>query len=204
MEADERSVKIVVETVLHDDWSYKGGGKESLCEKRIGRKSSFNTLIETYKKQSIVLSQSIILSSKNVKEIGINLLKHKRKRNVWSVVVQPLSHTWLFATPWTTARHASLSFTIFQSLLKFMSIKSVMPFNHLILCRPLLLPSIFPSIRVFFNESALCIRRPKYWSFNFSVNPANEYSGLTYFRIDWFDLLAVQGTLKPQMPSMCY
>ena len=89
----------------------------------------------------------------------------------------------------------TLSFTISQSLLKLMSIKSVMPSNHLILCRPLLfLPSIFPSIRVFSNESALRIRWPKYWSFSFSISPSNEYSGLISFRIDWFDLLAVQGT----------
>ena len=97
---------------------------------------------------------------------------------------------------WTAARQASLSFTISQSLLKLMSIESVMPSNHLILCRLLLLPSIFPSIRVFSNESALCISQPKYWSFNFSISPSNEYSGLISFRIDWFYLLAVQGTFK--------
>ena len=111
--------------------------------------------------------------------------------------VQLLSCVWLFATPWTAASQASLSFTISLSLLKLMSIESVMPSNHLILCRPLLLPpSIFPSIRVFSNESVLCIRWPKYWSFSFSISPSNEYSGLISFRIDWFDLLAVQGTLK--------
>ena len=98
--------------------------------------------------------------------------------------------------PWTAAHQASLSFTISQSLFKLMSIESVMPFNHLILCRPLLLPSIFPSIRVFSNESALCILWLKYWSFSFSISPSNEYSGLISFRIDWFDFLAVQGTLK--------
>ena len=98
-------------------------------------------------------------------------------------------------TPWTAARQASLSFIISRSLLKLMSIESMMPSNHLILCRPLLLlPSIFPSIRVFSNELALYIRWPKYWSF--SISPSNEYSGLMSFRIDWFDLLAVQGTLK--------
>ena len=103
----------------------------------------------------------------------------------------------LTATPWTAARQASVSFTISQSLLKFMSTKSVMPSNHLILCHPLLLlPSIFPSIRVISNESALHIGWPKYWSFNFSINPSHEYSGLISFRIDWFDLLAVQGTHK--------
>jgi len=111
--------------------------------------------------------------------------------------VQLLSCVLLFATPWTAACQASLSFTISQSLLKLMSIESVIPSNHLILCCPFLLPlSIFPSIRVFSNESALCIRFPKYWSFSFSISPSNEYSGLIYFRIDWFDLLAVQGTLK--------
>ena len=100
-------------------------------------------------------------------------------------------------TPWTIADQASLSITNSQSLLKFMSIESVMPSNHLILSHPLLLlPSIFPSIRVFSNESVVHIRWPKYWSFSFSISPSNEYSGLTFFRIDWFDLLAVQETLK--------
>ena len=108
-----------------------------------------------------------------------------------------LSHVQLFATPWTAAPQASVSFTISQSLLKLMSIESVMPSNHLILCCPLLLlPSVFPSIRVFSNESALRIKCPKYWSFNFSISPSNEYSGLVSFRMDWFDLLAVQGTLN--------
>ena len=98
---------------------------------------------------------------------------------------------------WTAGHWASLSITNSQSLLKLMSIKSVMPSSHLILCHPLLLlPSIFPSIGVFSNESVLCIRWPKYWSFSFSISPANEYSGLISFRIDWFDLFAVQGTLK--------
>ena len=113
------------------------------------------------------------------------------------VAVQLLSCVWLFVTPWTAARQASLSFTISQSLLKLMSIELVMPSNHLILCCPrLLLPSIFPSIRVFSNEPALRVRWPKYWSFNFSISPFHEYSGLISFRMDWFDLLAVQGTLK--------
>ena len=107
--------------------------------------------------------------------------------------VQLLSHVHLFATPWTAAHQASLSFTIFRSLLKLMSIKPVMPSNHLI--HPLLLlPSIFPSIRVFSNDSILHIRWSKYWSF--SISPSNEYSGLSSFTVDWFDLLAVQGTLK--------
>ena len=103
----------------------------------------------------------------------------------------------LFATPWTTARQASLSITNFQSLLKLMSTESVMPSNHLVLCHPLLLlPSIFPSIRVFSNESALCVRWLKYWNFNFSISPSNEHPGLISFRMDWLDVLAVQGTLK--------
>ena len=103
----------------------------------------------------------------------------------------------LFVTPWTTACQGSLYITNYQSLLKLMSIESVMPSNHLILCYPLLLPpSVFPSIRVFSNKSVLCIRCSKYWSFSFSISPSNEYSGLSSFRMDWFDLLAVQGTLK--------
>ena len=111
--------------------------------------------------------------------------------------LQLLSHVRLFATPWTAARQTSLSITNSQSLLKLMSIESVMPSNHFILCHPfLLLPSIFPSIRVFSNESALRIRWPKYWSFSFSISPSNEHSGLTFFRMDWLDLLAAQGTLK--------
>ena len=111
--------------------------------------------------------------------------------------VQLLSCVQLFATPWTAARQASLPISNSQSLLKLMSIESVMLSNHLILCHPLLLlPSIFPSIRVFSNESALCIRWPKYWSFRFNISPSNEYSGLISFRMGWFDLLAVQGTLK--------
>ena len=101
------------------------------------------------------------------------------------------------ATPWTAACQASLSITNSQSLLKLMSIELAMPPNHLILCHPLLLlPSICPSIRVFSNESVLHIRWPKYWSFSFSIRPSNEYSGLIFFRMDWLDLLAVQGTLK--------
>ena len=107
------------------------------------------------------------------------------------------SQVQIFGTPWTAACQASLSITCSQSLLKLMSIESVMPSNHLILCCSLLLsPSILPSIRVFSNESVLHIRRPKYWSFSSSISPSNEYSGLISFRIDWFDLLAVQGTLK--------
>ena len=113
------------------------------------------------------------------------------------VAFESLHRVQLFATPQTAARQVSLSFTISWNLLKLISIESVMPSNHLILCRPLLLlPSIFPSIRVFSNESPLHIRWPKYWSFSFSISPSNEYSGLISFRMDWLDFLAVQGTLK--------
>ena len=110
--------------------------------------------------------------------------------------VQSLSRVRLFATPWTAAHQASLCITSSRSLLKLMSIESVMSSNHFILCHPLLPPSIFPSIRVFSNESVLPIRWPKYWSFSFNISPSNEHSGLISFRIDWLDLLAVQGTLK--------
>ena len=111
--------------------------------------------------------------------------------------VQSLSHIQLIATPWTAACQASLPITSSSSLLKLISIESMMPSNHPILCHPLLLlPSVFPSIRVFSNESALRIRWPKYWSFSFSISPSNEYLGLISFRMDWLDLLAVQGTLK--------
>jgi len=111
--------------------------------------------------------------------------------------MQSLSHVQLFAIPWTATRQASLSITNTRSLIKLIPIESIMPPNYLILCHPLLLPpSIFPSIRVFSNESVLHIRWPKYWSFSFSISPSNEYSGLISFRINWLDLLAVQGTLK--------
>ena len=115
-----------------------------------------------------------------------------------TAVVQSLSHVQLYATPWTAAQQDSLSFNISQSVLKLMSIESVTPSNHLILCHHplLLLPSVFPSIRVFSNESTLRIRWLKYWSFSFSISPSNEYSRLISFRMHWFDLLAVQGTLK--------
>ena len=113
------------------------------------------------------------------------------------VGVQFLSHVRLFVTPWSAARQASLSITSSWSLLKLLFIESVMPSNHLILCRPLLfLPSICPSIRVFSNESVLGITWTKDWSFSFSISPSNDYSGLISFRVDWFDLFAVQGTLK--------
>ena len=119
--------------------------------------------------------------------------------------VQSLSHVQLFATPWTAAHQASLSITNCRSSPKPMSIESVMPSNHLILCCPLLLlPSIFPSIRVFSNELALRIRWPKYWSFSFNISPSNEHPGLISFRIDWLDLLAVQGTLKSLLHTLVF
>ena len=124
---------------------------------------------------------------------------HPTEASVPCSSVQMLSRVPLSVTPWTAACQASLSITNSQSLLKLMSIELVMPSNHLILCRPLLPPLIFPSVRVFSNESVLHIKRPKYWSFSFSISPSSEYSGLISFRIDWFDLLAVQGTLK----SLC-
>ena len=116
--------------------------------------------------------------------------------------VQLLSHVWLFATPWTAAHQVSLSVTNSQSLLKLMCIESVLLYNHIILCHPLLiLPSIFPNIRVFSNESVLHIRWPKYWSFSFSISPSNEYLGLITFMMDWFDLLTVQGTQESSPTS---
>ena len=122
---------------------------------------------------------------------------HKHERtSPWMYQFSSLSCVQLFAAPWTAARQASLPTTNSRSLLKLMSIKSLMPSNYLIPHCLLLLPSIFPSIRVFSNVSVLHIRRPKYWSFSFSVSPSNEYLRLISFRIDWFDLLAVQGTLK--------
>ena len=132
--------------------------------------------------------------------LSLSLYHYHRKLNKWSwqeSVQFNCSAVSNSVTPWAVAQEASLFITNSQSLLKLMSIKSVMPSNHLILCHPLLLPpSIFPSIRVFSNESVLRIRWPKYWSFSFSISPSNEYSGLISFRIDWLDLLAVQGTLK--------
>ena len=136
---------------------------------------------------------------------------YKRRGWVWFVTVplfssllfvgvQLLSRVRLFVTPWTAARQASLPFIISQSLLRLTSIESVVPSNHLVLCGPLLLlPSIFPSIGVFSNESVLRIRWPEYWSLSFSISPSNEYSGFISFGIDWFDLLAVQGTLKSHL-----
>ena len=125
------------------------------------------------------------------------MLSYKLFSCTKSCSVQSLSHVWLFGTQWTAACQASPSITNSWSLRKLMSIESVMPSNHLLLCCPLLLPpSIFPSIRVFSNESVLCIRWPKYWSFSFSISPSNVCSRQISFRMDWLDLLAVQGTLK--------
>ena len=137
--------------------------------------------------------------------ISISELKIRRNLKVFSYIqsfpifssVQSLSPVWLFATPWIAAHQASLSTMNSWSLLTLMFTESVMPSNHLILCCPLfLLPSIFPSIKVFSNESVLHIRSPKYWSFRFNISPSNEHPGLISFRMDWLDLLAVQGTLK--------
>ena len=138
--------------------------------------------------------------------------KYSAKENIWTantnrercstslviqfISVQSLSRVWFFATPWTAAHQASLSIASCRSLLRLMSFELVMPSTHLVLCHPLfLLPSIFPSIRVFSSDSVLCIRWPKYWSFSFSISPSNEYSGIISFRMDWFDF-AVQGTHK--------
>ena len=131
---------------------------------------------------------------------GDNLSKMLSKRQIFLVSVQSLSHVQFFVTKWTAARQASPSITNSWSLLKLMFIESVMPSNHLILCHPLLLPPIFSSFRVFSNEPALYIRWTKYSRFNFSISPSNEYSGLISFRTDWFDLPAVQGTLKSLLP----
>ena len=125
---------------------------------------------------------------------------HNENNNMWNIV-QLLNHVQLFVTPWTAACQASLSIAISHSLLKLMPAESMMPSNHLILCRLLLLPSIFPSIRVFSNESVLGTRWSKYWHVSLSISPSNEYSGLISFRIDWFDL-AVQGTLKNLIQSV--
>ena len=116
--------------------------------------------------------------------------------NLWVSVQFSHCHVRLFATPWIAARQASLSITNSQSLFKLMSIESVMPSSHLSVCRPLLLPTVPSSIRIFSNESTLCMRWPKYWSFSFSISPSNEHPGLISFRMDWLDLPAVQGTLK--------
>ena len=120
----------------------------------------------------------------------------QERASIQFISVQLLSHVRFFATSWTAAQQASLSITNSQSLLKPMSIESAMPSNNLALCHLLLLPSVFPSIRVFSKQSVLCIRWPNYWSLSFSISLSNEYSGLISFRMDWFDILSVQGTLK--------
>ena len=143
-----------------------------------------------------MMTDSYNLGSKEPSSFS-ELKSHIYLYHQYTSSVQLLSRVRLFAIPWTAACQASLSITNSQSSPKLMSIESVMPSNHLILCHPLLLlPSIFPSIRVFFNESALCVRWPKYWSFSFSISPSNEHPGLISFRMDWLYLLAVHGTLK--------
>ena len=139
-------------------------------------------------------SRRVATRDRREQEMGSCLMRTEFQIQFSSV--QSLSRVWLFATPWTAACQASLSITNSWSPPKPMSIELVMPSNHLILRLLLLQPSIFPSIRVFSNESALHIRWPKYWSFSFKISPSNEHPGLTYFRMDWLDLLAVQGTLK--------
>ena len=143
--------------------------------------------LENWNKCYIFLHQNLM---------SVDWLYSESGSQTWVIIVRYLSPVRLFVNPWTVACQDSMSFTISQSLLKFMSIKSVMPSNQLILCHLLPLPSIFPSIRVFSNESALHIRWPKYWSFSFNINPSSKYSEFISFRIDWLDLLAVQGTLK--------
>jgi len=147
-----------------------------------------NILIEKAKKK-IKITINLPLEDNDYGKFGVFLVR--------CIIVQSLIRVWLFVTPLTTIHQAFLSFTISWSLLKLMSIELVMPSNHFIFCCPLLLlPSIFPSIRVFSNESAFCSRWPEYWGFSFSISPSNAYSGFISFRIDWFDLLAVQGTLR--------
>ena len=153
---------------------------------------------------SLFRSHKTLVLEENVKLLFIPAVNTQITNNTHNCLskrdfslVQSLSRVQLFTTPWTTACQGSLSVTNSRSSPRLISIKLVMPSNHLILCHPFLpLPSIFPSIRVFSNESALLIRWPKYWSFSFSISPSNEHSGLISFRIDWLDLLAVQGTLK--------
>ena len=140
---------------------------------------------------------STLQASGLVMSININLAKGHYKLQIQFSSVQLLSHVWLFATPWIAASQASLSITISRSSFKLTSIELVMPSSHLILCRPLfLLPPIHPNIRVFSNESTLRMRWPKYWSFSFSIIPSKHHPGLISFRMDWLDLLTVQGTLK--------
>ena len=147
-------------------------------------------------KTEALLCISLSLLQKRINH-EVSVVFFKRIVTVLFSSVQLLSCVQLFATPWAAACQASMSITNSWSLLKLMSIESVMPSKHLILCHPLLLqPSIFSSVRVFFNDSVICFKWPKYWSFSFSISPSNEYLGLIYFRIDWFEVLAVQETLK--------
>ena len=161
--------------------------KDSMSlQKYTNRKQKKVAKMHSQKKKQPIASEKIFSLIKSCKDYVLLVIV---------VVVQSFRHVQLSAAPWTAAHQASLSITVSQSLLKLMSTESVMPSSHLTLCCPLLLlPSIFPSIRVFSNESALHIRWPKYWSFH--ISPSNEYSGLISFRIDWFDLLAILGTLK--------
>ena len=153
--------------------------------------------MQTQLKQKMARHNKKNLKSRNTVQYRIQLQK---KNQDISPSVQSLSHVQFFATPWTAERQASLSITNSRSLLKLMSIESVMPSNHLILCRPLLLlPSIIASIRVFSNESTLHMKWPKYWGFSFSIIPSKEIPGLISFRMDWLDLLAVQRTLKSHL-----
>ena len=153
----------------------------------------FNTFSHCSKPQTTTILLSVYKSLTTLD----TTYKENHSVIVFFSSVQSLSCVWLFVTPWTSARQASLSITNSWSSPKLMSTESVIPSNHLILCPPLLLlPSIFPSIRVFSNELALCIRWPKYWSFSFNISPSDEYSELISFRMDWLDLLAVQGSLK--------
>ena len=146
---------------------------------------------------SSIWSSSFLFIEIELISIVVPISAIQQSDSVIHISVQSLIRVWLFVTPWTAARQACLSITNSQSLLTLMSIELMMPSNHLILCCPLLLPpSIFLSIRVFSNESVLCIRWPEYWSFSFSISPSSEYSGLISFRMDWLDLLAVQGILK--------
>ena len=174
--------------------SVKGGGKDN--KKSNNAEHKILGAIVIFKRKWLTLVVTLVQLSSFVVGVGLRDLSCLTTF-LFCVAVQSLSCVWLFATPQTAAHQASLSYTISWSLFKLISIESVMPCNHLTLCHPyLFLPSIFPSIRGFSNESVLRIRCPKCWSFSFSISPSNEYSGLISFRIDWFDLHAVYGTLK--------
>ena len=188
-----------------ESWISGRGGKKPFQQ----RKEASRQYLAFYRYHSgqnpwQILPKSVLWSTPNhIPELNMTLPCFQRPCS-FMVVFQSLSHVQVFETPWTASCQTSLSFTISQSVLKLMCIMSVMASNHLVLCHPLLLlSSIFPSIRVFFNESALCIRWPKYWSLSFSISLSNEYLGLISFRIDWFDFFTVQGTLKSLviMPS---